>query len=788
MQKSLDIFKAEPQSVFDVICDRKSTGFYMPAYQRPYSWEEAHIKDLFSDCENVFRNLLESHDAIIFLGSILSVDDSNATTLYPLQKRHTPTQIKLIIDGQQRLSTLMLIIMCLNERLRMLLPKLKKAIETETETETETENTSLDALEGLREIVSQIILDTSNFVVETQADHAVYKYLPKIIRSQIDCWGKDDNKAIYESPLSELLISYQRHLIEQSNDTLFKEFDLTTLSDSSKRVVNNVKEIRKQLSCIQNGFQFKSSDGEVDEKLNVSDFVNVETLDICLDFPVDDDLLSASNQNPKIEQIIYLSAFAKFLLHRVCLTYVEVNNESYAFDMFEALNTTGEPLTAIETFVPKVIEHIGNKRRDGIQDSEIEDSMNTLKSITERFESVIKSKEKNSQTKALILTFVRAYQGKVKITSLRDQRDAMLKSYESCNYVDKDDYLLHLAKSAEFIFDHWQANIPDVYNLVSEDERDVANVCLRYLVDMKHEIVQSLLVQFIQQDAKYELTGKKDTSFVKALKAVTAFSVLWRAMSGGADGIDAIYKKLHEKGFNVSSVSHQAYQLKDSSLSSEDFNVDAIKTFFRQALEGKIEEKGSPKDEVYDKWLDICSKQPLLTKPKSIKLLLLAGFHGIELKENNFERTDDAKSKFITTIMWELISNSDRIKKVYRGGEGLSNDWKDPEIANLEEFNKLGNVLVDARNSVSLSSQKSWYSLKQHMLEALGNDSINDLDSILSSEGEVSKEAKKNAATLMLETKYAEITFADEWNKQAINERTELILMNAWTNLSSWLN
>lgn len=148
MQKSLDIFKAEPQSVFDVICKRKTTGFYMPAYQRPYSWEESHIRDLFSDCENVFRNLLDSHDAIIFLGSILSVDDSIALTIYPLVKRDKPEEIKLIIDGQQRLSTLMLIILCINERLRILLPSLKKAITSEQDEEIK------DVLDELRQVVS----------------------------------------------------------------------------------------------------------------------------------------------------------------------------------------------------------------------------------------------------------------------------------------------------------------------------------------------------------------------------------------------------------------------------------------------------------------------------------------------------------------------------------------------------------------------------------------------------------------------------------------------------------
>ncbi|MCE7535941.1 DUF262 domain-containing protein [Aliivibrio fischeri] len=778
MQKSLDIFKAEPQSVFDVLCERKQTGFYMPAYQRPYSWEENHIRDLFSDCENVFRNLLESPDAIIFLGSILSVDDSAAMTVYPIAKRQTPTHIKLIIDGQQRLSTLMLIIMCLNERLRILLPSLEKSLINEKEAELS------DVLEDLKETVRQLIIDTSNFSVETTADHAVYKYLPKIIRSQVDCWGKDEKKAQYTSPISMLLSSYQRHIVEQHEQTIFTPLNLSLFDESAKRVVNNIKEIRKQLDCVQNGFQFKLPGGEVEEKLCVDDFVNVTTLDLCLDFPVDEDLHKACNKHNKIEEIVYITAFAKFLLHRVCLTYVEVNNESYAFDMFEALNTTGEPLTAIETFVPKVIEHIGNKRREGDTEEELKFAMDTLGSITDRFENIIKSKEKNDKTKALILAFVRAYQGKVKITSLRDQRDAMLKSYENCSYINKDNYLNYLAKSAAFLFEHWQVDTPDVKGLVSVNKRDVANVCLRYLVDMKHDIVQSLLIQFILQDDKYENTGTEYSSFEDVLKAVTAFSVLWRAMSGGADGIDGVYKKLHEKGMNE----RNAYQLSFGTLSSDHFNVTDLKAFFRDELTAKINSKGSPKVNIDDKWLDICSKQQMLTKSKSIKLLILAAFDNLVLNDNCFERSNKLDCQYITPIMWELISKKDRIKRVYDGSRESLKKWDDAEIANPEVYNKLGNVLIDTRNSISQKTQTSWYDLKQHMLEALANDSINEIDTILQSGGIISEEAQKNVSLLMLEKKYAEITWADTWNKEAVEQRTEVLLKNAWLNLTSWLD
>lgn len=777
MQKSLDIFKAEPQSVFDVICKRKTTGFYMPAYQRPYSWEESHIRDLFSDCENVFRNLLDSHDAIIFLGSILSVDDSIALTIYPLVKRDKPEEIKLIIDGQQRLSTLMLIILCINERLRILLPSLKKAINSEQDEEIK------DVLDELRQVVSQLEIDTSNTVVETTAEHEVYKYLPKIIRSQVDCWGRSEKNALYDSPIAELLYVYQRHIMEQRDNSVFKPLDLSLMSTSAKRVVNNVKEIRKQLDCVQKGFQFQFPDSETEEKINISDLVDVETLDVCLDFPVDKNLALVAESYPKVAEVIYIAVFAKFLLHRVCLTYVEVNNESYAFDMFEALNTTGEPLTAIETFVPKAIEFIGKKRKEGAPEEELEAAMDVLNSITERFENIIDSKEKNLKTKALILAFVRAFEGKVKVTSLRDQRDAMLKSYENCDYDLKGVYLSQLATAANFLFDHWQVVVPNVGKLVDSSVLDISNLCLRYLVDMKHDIVQSLLIQFVLIDEKFEATGTEHSDFAKVLKSVTAFSVLWRAMSGGADGIDAVYKKLHERGVNAD---QKGFTLGHGSLTSDRFNPDIINQFFREELVNKIITKGSPKDTVDEKWLDICSKQQILTKPKSIKMLLLAGLHGVELEGVDHQISNKLSTDFLTTTMWELISRKNAIKKVFNGGS--TEGWGDEEIANPEIYNKIGNVLIDVRDGVSSSNSPSWYNLKQYLLQALANDSINDIEDILSSECHISEHAKSHASVLMLEKKFGDITFADKWGKQQIDERSSLLLSNAWRNLTKWLD
>ena len=38
--------------------------------------------------------------------------------------------------------------------------------------------------------------------------------------------------------------------------------------------------------------------------------------------------------------------FSRFWLDRISVVYVIAANDNYAFDIFDALNTTGEPLTA----------------------------------------------------------------------------------------------------------------------------------------------------------------------------------------------------------------------------------------------------------------------------------------------------------------------------------------------------------------------------------------------------------------------------------------------------------
>lgn len=108
------IFDPDSKTVKEVFGDTKS--FYlMPEYQRPYSWDDERVNQLWEDIKTSFENYTESKEAgenpvvdeNYFLGSII---------LTPAKGGFD------VVDGQQRLTTLM-ILFCV---IRDLYPKLNE--------------------------------------------------------------------------------------------------------------------------------------------------------------------------------------------------------------------------------------------------------------------------------------------------------------------------------------------------------------------------------------------------------------------------------------------------------------------------------------------------------------------------------------------------------------------------------------------------------------------------------------------------------------------------------------
>ena len=69
----MDVFEADPKSVYELFLMRGTAGYYIPAYQREYSWESKnHVHRFIEDICIGINTYVEHDDSITFIGSIIS--------------------------------------------------------------------------------------------------------------------------------------------------------------------------------------------------------------------------------------------------------------------------------------------------------------------------------------------------------------------------------------------------------------------------------------------------------------------------------------------------------------------------------------------------------------------------------------------------------------------------------------------------------------------------------------------------------------------------------------------
>lgn len=78
--------------------ESSDTNFVIPVYQRNYNWQKEQCKQLYDDCVNVIKNNYSTH----FFGTIVSIYNENGRN-----------REYLIIDGQQRVTTISLMLLAI---------------------------------------------------------------------------------------------------------------------------------------------------------------------------------------------------------------------------------------------------------------------------------------------------------------------------------------------------------------------------------------------------------------------------------------------------------------------------------------------------------------------------------------------------------------------------------------------------------------------------------------------------------------------------------------------------
>lgn len=772
-----DFSKSYSDVIYNILCG--GSGLFIPIYQRDYSWGEHELKKLICDIMSGFNALPKANNPDLiatFLGSIIQTVGSGDNVIDPNDARDAPDKIYVVIDGQQRLTSLLILLCALQERL--LIEKAKVLHSELGEYEDIVKDVSFFDLLGT---ISELERQIENCIFYTKQG---YHFFPKMIRAYVDRWRKKNPK--YESPIASFLINYKEessNFEKYSND----EDDQKELSSEDLENIKKIQrkgiffDIKKKLASPQERNSVIDAFIFCQKEVNV--FFSGNNKDPDLEIPPIYDLVRKDiiyrildryhytntisyeilEENPKFFNLYRFLAFVAFVLHRVCLTVIIAKKEDYAFEIFESLNTTGTPLTAYETFKPLVIESVQMK------DYPLSQEKKELDKVDEYLGRV---KSKGSATKELLISFANCYDGYKLPKSDKSQRN-YLKNFVGLEKEAKLDFVQTLATTVEFIDKFWNGEIG--FSILSKGkDSEETKLCLKFLSKSDTSVIIPLLVRFYQKAKSKQFSVDVINEFNQAVKAITAFFVFYRCSRLDTDGIDEFFRSLLKD--------HFCFIKKCPS-------IDELK----KLLVDKLIEKNVAKAEA---WISKSINIPLYSVNKIIARFVLLAAEDCTVIDSSepFLRIKGKKelSRFLLEDNWE----SDLFQTIEHIAPQNDSNWKNSDLYakdnDIDPKNCIGNLTLLPKGTNSSISNRSWEE-KRLIYKILATKSDNEAEELID---KLPKEQDRDEV-LKLKNKFNHryIQFVegianceeDIWNKRLVTKRGERILSLAWESLSPWL-
>jgi hypothetical protein len=327
-----EIFEAQSKSLRELLSDN-GLGLYLPPYQRPYGWGKDKVEKLLDDSLHGLRNLGETPDSFTFLGTVITIHDVNHVTVQPIVKPEVPSKVLTVIDGQQRLSSLLLLLVSLHNLIRQHSWRVFKG---EPPSSTDTQRVALySETLSIQQTLSTAFYERKNF-----GDAPIY---PRLIRAFVDQWAKDAKLKLYESPIANLIYTYSVMAdaeLPTAKPTDFKPKARSGAGDGEGDLIKRFAEIRAALTKL-------AQRAPIEELENLPPLsvlaTQVEFQRALFNHELDPELcrwLHELEDEPEAA-MMRLVMFAAYVLNRIALTVVQGKDEDYAFTIFESLNTTG---------------------------------------------------------------------------------------------------------------------------------------------------------------------------------------------------------------------------------------------------------------------------------------------------------------------------------------------------------------------------------------------------------------------------------------------------------------
>ena len=406
--------------------DRPGIGYYIPLYQRDYSWDKENIDQLMDDICSGVLELQTNKEQIHFMGTIILVtEDDISKNIQPQDHRAIPPRIDNIIDGQQRISTISLLACCLYQEIYEIQANMNKR------------NYQSKELGELQDTFGSYFTELQAlFSFDLHRGNPRRK--PILIRGGTDAWtldGKENEN--YKSDVSSYLANFIKKIDE---DTLIDEDTFPKLPNKSSRSLKHENNVEKNIKVIKDWLtKVKDSHKEKDEnnyppawdiidKINQSELWDYERpkLTELINNCKTVEPQSLNEFQNYICSLVQLFAFSSYLLKRCCFTIIKPISQVRAFDMFQSLNATGTPLTAIETFKPLVV-NIADSNGQSFKGSNFDKSFTKIEDLMKNLRS---ASSKNERTNEYLALFSLTYEGKSLLKQFSKQRQWLINQFQ----------------------------------------------------------------------------------------------------------------------------------------------------------------------------------------------------------------------------------------------------------------------------------------------------------------------------------------------------------------------
>jgi hypothetical protein len=680
-----------------------------------------------------------------------------------------------------------MILLHLHNRLRVVYQESIEKIEAESQ----------EISDWIKHKVNDLLLDASStLIAEVKNFNEASAWYPKIIRAYLDSWVRKPTDENYNSPIARAISDYQKAggfdysksqklyspKICPSDESNFfrKGFASITV------MVNNLLTIGLGPDSIE-----IPSYGEILEAEAYQDFFKTNQLEIERLFPNRDDKTEAA-------EVIRLSGLIAYFLSRVAITSVNVSRDEYAFAVFDSLNTTGVPLTPYETLRPIVMKAVGLSQYETSGEKKILDEIDQIIGDISQEKNI-----KNSEVVAI--DFALAELGD-KISKRSDEQRSMYKL--SFHHVEDDsngrqNYLFQLRDIAELrrrVFEDWKR--PLISNGIVTELSDEAVLALSFLAKFGHTIVIPLLSRFVTPVKQSKLNTDERKNAVaeldSAIKAICAFSCLYRSTRRDTDGIDEIYRQIMRgnelmRDDNFSSpISLGAFQRSEFNLLGQKRDLEQPTALrLREELWSRLSYskpyKGIANKDQYVKLardLDMYEINKDLTR----FLLLIAQHNSVESADDEglLTTATPGKNECLNLVAW-VADETNSIEHIAPqnpspGGWSLDIYFKDAAL------HSLGNLTLCPSGANSALSNRPW-SEKVRMFQALSSSTTNEAEAAI-----VGIYIEANARKKFVDSiRYVPYLKAigmksSDWDLAFIEKRSECLYGRVWDVLKPWLN